>query len=320
MDYTHGSKKHRTIEAHVERDIMGLEHQIHCMETEAYSSVLKAFIAQSDLLTWGKEGLMTDLRKELNITDVEHGKILTMINTDDSVKWIRDKRKVASHSQDYLKVNNTPGCASSSMRNSIIRLKAPPPSASFYPPKNVPHGQVSLTPIPFQSSMPPKHNDVQLAAQVSHGHGKLSMQMFNSCVQLPPIGRGKVLKGKHKLKDFHTSECVQLKNKSDLIQIRPTDLVIHGVEKMLFSREKPPGPVEIEKAKWALREQEKALIEALGKLTDVSERDDTSDPIRCYEVTKNTPGGQEMMMHGNFCGLVGGLNGLGDSFRTMPSG
>ncbi|KAE9588754.1 hypothetical protein Lalb_Chr22g0358721 [Lupinus albus] len=57
--------------------------------------------------------------------------------------------------------------------------------------------------------------------------------MFNSCVQLPPNGKGKVLKGKHKLKDFHTSECVQLKNKSDLIQIRPTDLVIHDVRKIL---------------------------------------------------------------------------------------
>ncbi|KAE9588755.1 putative ENT domain, protein EMSY-LIKE, plant [Lupinus albus] len=154
MDYTHDSKKHRTIEAHGERDIMDLEHQIHCMEIEAYSSVLKAFIAQSDLLTWGKEGLMTDLRKELNITDIEHGKILTTINIDDSVKWIREQRKVAYHSQDYLKVNNTPGCASSSMGNSIIRLKAPSPSAAFYPQKNVPQSQVSLTPIPFQSSMP----------------------------------------------------------------------------------------------------------------------------------------------------------------------
>jgi len=31
---------------------MDLEHQIHYLETEAYTSVLKAFIAQSDLLTW----------------------------------------------------------------------------------------------------------------------------------------------------------------------------------------------------------------------------------------------------------------------------
>lgn len=37
----------------------------------------------------GKEGLMTDLRKELNITDIEHGKTLIAVNSDESVKRIR---------------------------------------------------------------------------------------------------------------------------------------------------------------------------------------------------------------------------------------
>jgi hypothetical protein len=34
------------------RDGMNWEHHIHSMEIQAYSSMLKAFIAQSELLTW----------------------------------------------------------------------------------------------------------------------------------------------------------------------------------------------------------------------------------------------------------------------------
>ena len=41
-----------TTEPHGRRDAMDFENQIHCLETEAYSSILKAFIAQSDLFTW----------------------------------------------------------------------------------------------------------------------------------------------------------------------------------------------------------------------------------------------------------------------------
>ncbi|KAI4301017.1 hypothetical protein L6164_034336 [Bauhinia variegata] len=100
MDYS--KTKDDAIEPHGRRDLMDLEHHIYFVETEAYSSVLKAFIAQSDLLTWGKEGLMTELRKELNVTDAEHGEILMQINSDKLVKLIREQRKLASHSQDYF--------------------------------------------------------------------------------------------------------------------------------------------------------------------------------------------------------------------------
>ncbi|KAL2319504.1 hypothetical protein Fmac_028473 [Flemingia macrophylla] len=74
-----------TTQPHGIRDVTD---HIHYLETEAYTSILKAFIAQSDLLTWGKEGLMTELRKELNVTDIEHGDILTKINSDELIKQI----------------------------------------------------------------------------------------------------------------------------------------------------------------------------------------------------------------------------------------
>ena len=37
----------------------------------------------------GKEGLITELRKELNVTDTEHGELLGKINSDKSIKMIR---------------------------------------------------------------------------------------------------------------------------------------------------------------------------------------------------------------------------------------
>jgi len=60
------------------------------------------------------------------------------------------------------------------------------------------------------------------------------MEMFNYAVHLPPVGGGRVLKGKHLLqKDLPRSHFGQLKKRSDLIQLRPTNRVIHDVSKIL---------------------------------------------------------------------------------------
>ncbi|XP_020219972.1 protein EMSY-LIKE 3 isoform X2 [Cajanus cajan] len=317
MDYTYDTK-HRTVaiepHPHGIRNVTDLERHVHYLETEAYTSILKAFIAQSDLLTWGKEGLMTELRKELNITDIEHGEILTKINSDELIKRIREQRKLSSHAKDYIKAS-APACASVSMGNSMIRLKTPS-SATLFTQKKMSRSQASLISIPVPSSMPPKFNEVPLTAEFAHGNVEHSMEMFNYKVQLPPTGGGRVLKGKHQLqKDFHRSDCVKLKKKSDIIQIRATDMVIHDVEKMLFSSGKP-DPVDIERAKRTLREQEIAITEALGKVVDVLERGDAPNQMQSYGVSKNTPGGQEMKIHANYCKLIGNgrLNELGDSF------
>ncbi|KAG4927582.1 hypothetical protein JHK82_053346 [Glycine max] len=272
MDYTYDTK-HRTMEPHGIRGVMDLEHQIHYLETEAYSSILKAFIAQSDLLTWGKEGLMTELRKELNVTDIEHGEILLKINSDQLIKQIREQRKLASQAKDYIKPS-APDCVCASMGNSVIRMKTPS-SAAFYTQKKMSHCQASLISTPIPSPMP-----------------------------LPPVGGGRGLKGKYPLqKDLHRSHLVKLKKRSDLIQLRATDRVIHDVKKMLFSRGKP-DPVDIERAKRTLTEQEIAITEALGKVANVLERGDAPNQMQRYELSKNTPGGQEMMIHANFRELI----------------
>ncbi|KAF7819243.1 protein EMSY-LIKE 4 isoform X2 [Senna tora] len=215
-----------TTECHGKRDLMDLEHHIHCLEIEAYSSVLKAFIAQSDLLTWGKEELMTDLRKELNVTDIEHGEILIAVHLDESVKRIREQRLLASHAENYVKLNN-PGYASGSMRNSSIIMKTSSPVA-YFPQKNMSHCQSSLAPIPIPSSMPPKFKDDRNTtglAMFSHGNAGKSTEIINHNVPLP--SRGRAVKVKHQLKKgFRNSDFGNRKNRTDLIEMRATDWVI----------------------------------------------------------------------------------------------
>ncbi|KAL5983368.1 hypothetical protein ACLOJK_017452 [Asimina triloba] len=65
-----------------------METQIHQLEQEAYSSVLRAFKAQSDAITWEKESLITELRKELRVSDEEHRELLSRVNADDIIRRI----------------------------------------------------------------------------------------------------------------------------------------------------------------------------------------------------------------------------------------
>ncbi|XP_009391874.2 protein EMSY-LIKE 3 isoform X1 [Musa acuminata AAA Group] len=70
-----------------------MEFQIHRIEQEAYSSILRAFKAQSDAITWEKESLITELRKELRVSDEEHRELLSRVNADDIIRRIREWRQ-----------------------------------------------------------------------------------------------------------------------------------------------------------------------------------------------------------------------------------
>ncbi|XP_014514021.1 protein EMSY-LIKE 1 isoform X2 [Vigna radiata var. radiata] len=74
-----------------------MEAQIHQLEQEAYSAVLRAFKAQSDALTWEKEGLITELRKELRVSDDEHRELLTRVNSDEIIHRIREWRQTGCY-------------------------------------------------------------------------------------------------------------------------------------------------------------------------------------------------------------------------------
>nr|GMD67384.1 protein EMSY-LIKE 3-like isoform X1 [Ipomoea batatas] len=66
-----------------------MEMQIHHIEQEAYTSVLRAFKAQADAITWEQESLITELRKELRVSDEEHRELLSRVNADDIIGKIR---------------------------------------------------------------------------------------------------------------------------------------------------------------------------------------------------------------------------------------
>ncbi|KAJ6813384.1 protein EMSY-LIKE 3-like isoform X2 [Iris pallida] len=85
---------------------MDMESQIHWLEQEAYCSVLRAFRAQADSITWEKNDLMTNLRRELSISDEEYRELKNRVDADDIVKRIREWRQ-AGGSQSGL-LNNAP--------------------------------------------------------------------------------------------------------------------------------------------------------------------------------------------------------------------
>ncbi|XVE96084.1 hypothetical protein REPUB_Repub02eG0190900 [Reevesia pubescens] len=83
-----------------------MEAQIHLLEQEAYCSVLRAFKAQSDAITWEKEGLITELRKELRVSDDEHRELLTKVNADDIIRRIRDWRQAGGNQSAKLSASH----------------------------------------------------------------------------------------------------------------------------------------------------------------------------------------------------------------------
>ncbi|XP_020109251.1 protein EMSY-LIKE 3-like isoform X2 [Ananas comosus] len=70
-----------------------MEIQIHQIEQEAYSAILRAFKAQSDAITWEKESLISELRKELRVSNDEHRELLNRVNADDIIRRIREWRQ-----------------------------------------------------------------------------------------------------------------------------------------------------------------------------------------------------------------------------------
>ncbi|CAH2072884.1 unnamed protein product [Thlaspi arvense] len=119
-----------------------METQIHLIEQEAYSSILRAFKAQSDAITWEKESLITELRKELRVSDEEHRELLSRVNADEMIRRIREWRKANNlqSSVPQLVHDTAPSPAVSGSRKkqktsqSIASLAAMgPPSPALHP-------------------------------------------------------------------------------------------------------------------------------------------------------------------------------------------
>uniref|UniRef100_A0A0D3HE10 NAD(P)H dehydrogenase (quinone) n=2 Tax=Oryza TaxID=4527 RepID=A0A0D3HE10_9ORYZ len=64
--------------------------QIHCLERSAYASVLRAFFAQSELLSRSQAKLLTELRKKLRISDAELREVLMNVTSNEYIKSLRN--------------------------------------------------------------------------------------------------------------------------------------------------------------------------------------------------------------------------------------
>ncbi|KAL8167850.1 hypothetical protein V2J09_009349 [Rumex salicifolius] len=122
-----------------------MDNQIHHLEKEAYFSVLRAFKAQSDAITWDKEGLITELRKELRVSDDEHREVLNRVNDDEAILRIREWRQTGRHQASALLPNHgVPGPTISVSRK---KLRTSQPLPDLFVPSSAIHPHSAATPM-----------------------------------------------------------------------------------------------------------------------------------------------------------------------------
>ncbi|KAK9736023.1 hypothetical protein RND81_04G245400 [Saponaria officinalis] len=135
-----------------------METEIHNIEQEAYYHVLRAFKAQSDAITWEKEGLITELRKELRVSDEEHRELLSRVNKDDTIRRIREWRKANGHQSGGLSSSqpvhvSVPSPTISATRKkqktgqSAGSLSVGPPPPALHPPMQPPASVLKRGPL-----------------------------------------------------------------------------------------------------------------------------------------------------------------------------
>ncbi|XP_039026283.1 protein EMSY-LIKE 1-like [Hibiscus syriacus] len=322
-----------------------MEAQIHILEQEAYCSVLRAFKAQSDAITWEKEGLMTELRKELRVSNDEHRELLTKVNADDVVKRIRDWRQAGgdpsarlsvSHPVHSLLPNPTVSAPRKKLKtyqtghslpglSSAKAMQYPSVSAGSrqfnnrgfvggFPANEPVEGATSDTLIgrkvwtrcPGDSNfyeavitdynpsegrhslvydintgnetwewvdlkeIPPHDikwdgEDPGISYRRGHGfHG--AKKSFFRGDPAPGPGRGHGSIKSQSRKELLPGIEKKLLNE---IEIPNTEMLVKEVERVFDTSD--PDPIELEKAKKKLKEQEQALIDAIARLADASD-------------------------------------------------
>ncbi|KAH9710341.1 protein EMSY-LIKE 4 [Citrus sinensis] len=325
-----------------------METQIHQLEQEAYSSVLRAFKAQADAITWEKESLITELRKELRLSNEEHRELLGQVNADDTIRRIREWRQAgglqpgmhsigqgvhdpipsptvsASHKRQKITQSGLPGVPSmKSMQypssgpagrgqvanratSGAALVSEPPDGATFdpligkrvrtrWPDDNNFYEAVITDYNPVEgrhalvydigtvnetwewvnlSEISPEDiqwegEDPGVSRRGGYGGSGHGMNRPVGRDNVPGAGRGRGAGKGQSRKDFLPSQNGIGKKAPDDIQIRHTASLIKEVERVFGANH--PDPVEIEKAKRVLKEQEQALIDAISRLADISD-------------------------------------------------
>ncbi|WVZ02760.1 hypothetical protein V8G54_023566 [Vigna mungo] len=169
-----------------------METQIHQLEQEAYSSVLRAFKAQADAITWEKESLITELRKELRLSNEEHRELLGRVNADDVIRRIREWRQTGGHQPGVLNTgqglhDSVPSPTVSASRKKQ-KITPSVPSRSFAGPSPPFHPQTVSAPHQPSSSAA-KRGSVPGSKGKKHKPGQI-LPGVSSMKQYPSTGPG----------------------------------------------------------------------------------------------------------------------------------
>ncbi|XP_031478427.1 protein EMSY-LIKE 3-like isoform X2 [Nymphaea colorata] len=258
-----------------------MEEQIHNLEMEAYNAVLKAFIAQSDDLSWGKEKLISQLRHELKVSEVEHIESLATVDSDDLVRHIREWRKGTKGSHELLpNVTYASGLVPGpTLVNAHKKLKMahftaspnclPRVQSSSMLPSASPNYMSHLQ--PSAGLQPGRLRDKQWSegALVNEGNVGQSVKSMGHTREVAVTGKGRGSLKVHPGKHYAPSMGDGLKKVPDRIEIRETHVIIHEVERVCGVEN--PNPALLEKAKLILKEHEKSLLEAIAKLESMAD-------------------------------------------------
>ncbi|KAK1262846.1 hypothetical protein QJS04_geneDACA009460 [Acorus gramineus] len=218
-------------------DIPKIGCQIHEMEMEAYSALLRAFVAQSDVLSWDKEGLISKLRKELGVSDVEHREILGQVTLDDNVR--------------------------KKMKTSHITMKSSQ--------KPRPCTQASV--VGSSPALPAHYRDEQWVSERNPGQVVKAVMSNKKTLDFSK-GRGSTVIQTSKNGFLHTvvDSC---KPVCDTIEIRDTNKLIQEIGRICGKENS--SLLQIETARLLLKEQEQALLDAVRKLSAIADETTSED-------------------------------------------
>ncbi|TKW11124.1 hypothetical protein SEVIR_6G213200v4 [Setaria viridis] len=236
-----------------------LDSDIHQIEQQAYTGVLRAFKMQSDALTWEKESLITELRRELKVSDEEHRVLLNKVNEEEAVHRIRQSRQGG-------------GMQSSLHHDSVVAHSLGPLKRQ----KKL-HSVYSF-PVGPQSPITPSHalagNNADTMAPENIRWGSAYQALPNQVGWLASDG---AMPGMGRRGRFHeTPNGISLFNFNH-IDVPNTGILVKKVEMVLSH----PDVYAIQKAKKLLIDQEQSLLDAIAKLDEAS--DGESDDIGLVE-------------------------------------
>nr|XP_028948294.1 protein EMSY-LIKE 1-like isoform X4 [Malus domestica] len=286
-----------------------MEAEIHHLEQEAYCAVLRAFKAQSNAITWEKEGLITELRKELRVSDDEHRELLTRVNSEDIIDKIRVWRDKGGHQAARLTSSQNHGQpfpGLSSMKSMKYPSTGPVGSRQFTRSSSGPFveaaeaetsdslvGRKVWTRWPednsFYEAVITYYNpaegrhalvyDIHTPNETWEWVDLKEISPEDICWEDPgPSGR------RAKKSTSHTSRKrgpTKSQSKKELtsqngigkapddLELLNTDTLVKEVERVFNASE--PDPFELEKARKILKDHEQALVDAIQRLAYASD-------------------------------------------------